>query len=1056
MTEHIYILSCYAANVYAYLGANQQRVTAFAGIVDAIAFSYLTGIYVDELLGYLDNLEIYAKALLNRINNIMDNPSIILGLVQYEFVDDSTPLTNSRGLWLKFDQTELNVFFGGATITGLLALIYLLPAIISQLDEAVAEQAMWVGVQLDAITESLFGSGDPLAAFLGEFSGLEAEAGGLSFELWAMLALFFKMLIIDVAVFMAEVLQSYLYNIDNNLGGGAFIDLSSCIYFIPGLYLQARANNGEKIGVPLPIIIPSFNWYQFAFNEIGATLLFFFYFDNNKGNGWHQIDLTSPHAFFSSGEPTPTVMKGDSTILKYPLQNPGPLAGTFNLKLNGLDSSWYDISPSSATLNPGDSVPVTVTLHPPSIAVAGDYPFQVEAAAPDGSVIASASSQLTVSEILGPQFVLQQDISFPASQGLHYSVTIAASENVASIYAHLYELTGRYTMEFVSPISIQTSGSDLIYNFEFNPGPGGLYRIIVVATNTAGGIYWRYADLICYDDRPQLYPSVAIDPISQTILDTESTVTFSVQTSDATGISASTVSVDGVQIASEAGPIAVSYTIPSPRTPGPHVIAVSSTDSWDYWSGSQNSYTIYATINIVDDDPNPPTINSVATEQAVVLDNMSTFGVNVEVTSPRGIANVTAQVWLGSHVEYVPNPDGSGMMFVTVDDWGPMINASNAGDDLWQVTLPNPVIPGLYKLLIVAWDNDNDWPGDQMSATQVFTYAVVDDDVTPPVINSVSITGLNGELPLTDNLSQYLVTVNSSSSRGIATVIVRSPGDPDAPTWTYALTALGGGIFQGVIAGTEEVGDWSATVTVTDNDTDWASDQQTTTETVPFSVLDEEVVYGIPTPVITGVTFLDAVSSNPPTVLDNAGSLRVQVHASSVFGISLVTVHVVGTDYYYVARPVGGDAYQAEVPAGYFPNVLGTYTLQVTVTDNDADGYPGFIYNYDRNTISADFPYAVADDDVTPPVIHSIVACPYSGPLTVQLVPPQSSVPIPDTANYILVFINASDARGFTQSTNVPGYFSTSVDFGGASYHVFELVSGLLLAIILNSGTIGT
>ena len=76
---------------------------------------------------------------------------------------------------------------------------------------------------------------------------------------------------------------------------------------------------------------------------------------------------------------------GQTTQTQIVVTNGGPLVGTFNLSIEGLDPSWIDISPLNVNLNDGDRALFTLMIDPPRLptARAGQHHFSVMITSPD-------------------------------------------------------------------------------------------------------------------------------------------------------------------------------------------------------------------------------------------------------------------------------------------------------------------------------------------------------------------------------------------------------------------------------------------------------------------------------------------------------------------------------------------------------------------------------------------------------------------------------------------------------------------------------------------------
>jgi uncharacterized membrane protein len=93
-----------------------------------------------------------------------------------------------------------------------------------------------------------------------------------------------------------------------------------------------------------------------------------------------------------------TVEPGSSVEYTLFIQNTGNIADTYDLTLQGLQTTWYSFSQTSVSLDPGQTQNVTLTVSPPYASmILKDYSFTVTATSQeDASISDSASGVATV------------------------------------------------------------------------------------------------------------------------------------------------------------------------------------------------------------------------------------------------------------------------------------------------------------------------------------------------------------------------------------------------------------------------------------------------------------------------------------------------------------------------------------------------------------------------------------------------------------------------------------------------------------------------------------
>ncbi|MBD3256088.1 MAG: hypothetical protein GF383_13410 [Candidatus Lokiarchaeota archaeon] len=147
--------------------------------------------------------------------------------------------------------------------------------------------------------------------------------------------------------------------------------------------------------------------------------------------------------------------------------------------------------------------------------------------------------------------------------------------------------------------------------------------------------------------------------------------------------------------------------LPSPRIPGIYECLVRTEDAdADYKNDSLVSIRNFS-FSILDDDITPPIIASVDILNFPIYDNFETIEIEVNISDESGVSEY-----------YLIFEDG-----ICFDE-----------DEDNVISLPNPVIPGVYQYSLFAKDADDEYIGDSMNSSEVFYFEVKDDDTTAPEI----------------------------------------------------------------------------------------------------------------------------------------------------------------------------------------------------------------------------------------------------------------------------------------------------------------------------------
>jgi parallel beta-helix repeat protein len=289
--------------------------------------------------------------------------------------------------------------------------------------------------------------------------------------------------------------------------------------------------------------------------------------------------------------------------------------------------------------------------------------------------------------------------------------------------------------------------------------------------------------------------------------------------------------------------------------------------------------TLFGGETVEDDDTESPSITSAATLGAPVYDDEETIDIAVEASDASGIHQIRI-------------------------DFGGTTYLDSDGDG--KITLPNPTVPGEYGYEVTAVDDDDDRPGDRLSAAKNFIFEVVDDDTTPPAIRSVSAGTIY------DDHEDIELSINATDGSGIHSL-----------TATFNGTTYEDGDGDGKIILPNPVtpGTYGFSVTAADADLDRPGDQLSTTETFDFEVLDDDSK----APAIT----------NFETDADWR-TVNVSFDATDESGIHSIELYVEGEEQPGYEEFVEGSSHLLVLENSWIKRD-GNYTVRVEVTDGDDD-----------------------------------------------------------------------------------------------------------------------
>ncbi|MFX0022436.1 MAG: hypothetical protein ACFE9S_08910 [Candidatus Hermodarchaeota archaeon] len=382
--------------------------------------------------------------------------------------------------------------------------------------------------------------------------------------------------------------------------------------------------------------------------------------------------------------------------------------------------------------------------------------------------------------------------------------------------------------------------------------------------------------------------------------------------------------VDGVQVLHDEnlnGVISMSYNIPVPATPGVHWMECRTTDYDIDIEGDQLTAIDTADIFIEDDDISEPIITIQYYGSGTTYDS-GYWNVIVEDLES-GLDEVQILI---NGVEELYDQGLNGILSKSYD-----------------VIVPNSV--GVYTILVIAKNNDNDWNGDQQQIDGADTVEIVfDDDGTPPVITIER--GFNLWNVFIDDLEsgvdEVIIEING-------VVLVHDENLNGIISLSYYHMFIQGG-----------PGTYTITITAKNNDKDYVGDQEinTVTDSQPkIQMVETDDDFTPPTILITYEG--EYTETNPGTWHIDAEDLQS--------GLDEVRISINGVEQIYDQNLEGIISIHYDIPV---PNIGGIYTLEVTAINNDKDfeGDQESYTKYQIVDINPD-PAPPSDDDITGPSI---------------------------------------------------------------------------------------
>lgn len=509
-------------------------------------------------------------------------------------------------------------------------------------------------------------------------------------------------------------------------------------------------------------------------------------------------------------------------------------------------------------------------------------------------------------------FMIADDDTAEPEIGIVAPAEFDRSENVVrwtvSDTSGLKEVTVAISQDGVSIFNQELQGSG---TFDLDQAGPGAYAITVSAIDadedwdgdsTAATVSQEFT--IADDDTAA--PEIMITGPNDTD-GSDNVIFWDVQDASGLDVIDVTISKDGVAVLNLDGnaPSSGSYDVNSLGL-GTYAIEIFARDADTNWPGDSQSTTQTAEFVVTDDDDAAPMVEiTVPGDSADGADNR----VSWVVTDPSGVRSVSAEV-LRNDVRIIEGPI--------------------AFPDAFDL---NSFGPGEYSITIVATDADDDWSviGETDSRTSLTTaqFTITDDDVEAPVINVDTGDDSDGS----NNVLAW--TVDDASGAEVSVVIEKDGQSINA----------GSGSSESFDFNAFGVGDYSVTITATDNDTDWQDDQLSSQQIVEFSIVDDDT-----TPPVIEIQADDSLDGE-----DTFLTWRVS-DESGLNGLIDVNIWKDG-------EPIPIAVFANE--GGTSLNTYGPGNFQITVSGEDGDND----WEGDSLSSTATRNFVVSDDDTEPPVI---------------------------------------------------------------------------------------
>jgi|GEM_PF-5277083 len=323
------------------------------------------------------------------------------------------------------------------------------------------------------------------------------------------------------------------------------------------------------------------------------------------------------------------------------------------------------------------------------------------------------------------------------------------------------------------------------------------------------------------------------------------------------------------------------------------------------------------------------------------LDNVrvtddDTGGPDIRITPPRAGATDAED---NQFRVAVSDPSGVGRVTAKLTRDGiPIVNGGIPPN--W--TSPSLKEPGNYELVVTAVDLDQDCPGDASTSTGSARATIVDDDVTGPTISLLGPSP--GATDATDN--RFTWNVTDPSSLAEVFIRVKLDGEP---------------IAEGLVRADHSfelngVGTFMIDMQATDGDRDRPGDGSVSNASLAVTITDDD-------------SQPPSISVEQPGGSLDSGDNKVRVSVSDPSGADLLPVVLKdGKPIYDDTSPVTFPGPSGSWEFDLNEYGVGEYTVSVTGTDRDADGWLGDGTAIENPIVST---FEITDDDAVGPTIDA-------------------------------------------------------------------------------------
>jgi hypothetical protein len=222
------------------------------------------------------------------------------------------------------------------------------------------------------------------------------------------------------------------------------------------------------------------------------------------------------------------------------------------------------------------------------------------------------------------------------------------------------------------------------------------------------------------------------------------------------------------------------YTVPT--QPGNYKFIFNASDADNDRTNDTLNFSLIVWIIIIDDDIDEPVLEDIFYEE-YIFDSDVFIPVEINASDKSGIKKIIIEFQGEIYESYIEN-------------------------NTYYFALRNPIELGNYSFIVLIEDADDDRLDDSLTSDFEYSFKIIDDDTTAPVINKVLI-----DNPVYNNASFFLVGVNVTDFSGIEIVQIEFMGK------IYNLTEANG-LYYKSIPMPFKIGNYSLIVMATDADVD--------------------------------------------------------------------------------------------------------------------------------------------------------------------------------------------------------------------------------------------